>query len=409
MRGIRFRSLCVILLAAVMLLVSGCAAAEKSILLTFTGDVTLGGKDEGRNRSTSFDSYAKEKGYDWFFANFKEMFENDDLTVINLEGVLSDRSYDERKKTHTFRGDTALAEILTRSGIDAAGLSNNHIKDYGAQGIKNTKETLDKNGIKWFQDFTYYIYEKDGVKVALFALQNTILYSKQKQLYTKIKELRENEGVSAVIACWHTGTEYKGKHNSDTEQRVKTLMDNGVDLVIINHPHVAQGMGVYNNRSVFYSLGNFVFGGNPNIRAGKNSKDPLAISLYAMVVQARLTFSNEGNYLGQQTTVYPVYSTGAKPDYQVGTQPYPENNYQPIRLTLEQAEPVYQCLVRDTAGTVPEMTENNGYAEIVFPYLPAFDGFMVPEDSESDDGMIGIPEASSPKLTREAKSNSAGI
>ena len=52
---------------------------------------------------------------------------------------------------------------------------------------------------------------------------------------------------------------------------------------------------------------------------------------------------------------------------------------------------------------------DNGYAEIVFPYLPAFDGFMVPEDSESDDGMIGIPEASSPKLTREAKSNSAGI
>ena len=125
------------------------------------------------------------------------------------------------------------------------------------------------------------------------------------------------------------------------------------------------------------------------------------------MVQARLTFTNDGKYLGQQVTVYPVYSTGANPDYQPGEQPYPENNYQPILLTLKQAEPVYQCLVRDTAGTVPEMTERDGYAAIEFPYLPAFDGFMIPEDSDSEDGMIGMPEASSPKLTREAK-HSAG-
>ena len=53
------------------------------------------------------------------------------------------------------------------------------------------------------------------------------------------------------------------------------------------------------------------------------------------------------------------------------------------------------------------MTENNGYAEIVFPYLPAFDGVMIPEDSDSEGGLIGIPEASSPKLPRESK-HSAG-
>ena len=407
MRGIRFGKCAALLLAVMMLLSSGCAAAEKTVLLSFTGDVTLGGKDEGRNRSTSFESYAAEKGYDYFFANFREMFENDDQTVINLEGVLSTSASDERKKTHTFWGDPALAEILPRSGIDAAGITNNHIKDFGAQGIRNTKQALEKNGIAWFQDFTYYIFEKDGIKVAFFALQNSILYSKSKQLYSKIQELREKKGVGAVVACWHTGTEYKRKHNKDTETRVKSLVENGVDLVIINHPHVTQGMSIFNNRSIFYSLGNFVFGGNPNIRAGKNSKDPLAISLYSLVVQARLTFSNEGKYLGQQVTVYPVYSSGANPDYQVGDKPYPENNYQPIRLTLKQAAPVYECFTKDTAGTVPEMTENDGYAEIVFPYIPAFDGVMIPEGGDYDDGMIGLPEASSPKLTREGK-NSAG-
>lgn len=404
MRGFRFRSLAALFLAAVMLLGAGCAAAEKTILLSFTGDVTLGGKDEGRNRSTSFEGYAKEKGYDWFFANFKEMFEQDDQTVINLEGVLSDKNYEERKKTHTFRGATALAEILTRSSVEAAGLSNNHIKDFGTQGVKSTRKTLEDIGVKWFQDLKYTLVEKDGIKIALFALQNTVIYTKQNDLYNAFKAARETDGASAVIVCWHTGTEYKGTHNKDTEDRCKILIDKGADLVIINHPHVTQGMGVYNNRSIFYSLGNFVFGGNPNIRGGKKSKDNLAISLYTIVVQAQLTFSNEGKYLGQQMTVYPAFSSGAKPDYQPGD-PFPENNYQPIRLSLKQAEAVYKCFTRDTAVDVPEMTEVNGYAQINLPYLAAFDGVMIPEESDEDSlaGAVGMPEAASPKLTREQK------
>ena len=85
-----------------MLLVSGCAAAEKTIVLTFTGDVTLGGKDEGRSLDTSFESVAKAKGDDYFFANFKEMFEQDDLTIINLEGVLRIKSTPSEGKQSLF-------------------------------------------------------------------------------------------------------------------------------------------------------------------------------------------------------------------------------------------------------------------------------------------------------------------
>ena len=123
-----------------------------------------------------------------------------------------------------------------------------------------------------------------------------------------------------------------------------------------------------------------------------------------MVVQAKLTFSNDGKYLGQQPVVYPVYTSGANPDYKKGDKPYPENNYQPIRLTKKQAKPVYECLKRDTPeGILPPLTERDGLAEIVFPYMPAFDGVMIPEDSDDDIGLIGLPQASSPKITRENK------
>lgn len=398
--------LCLLLLA-ILVLFAGCASAEKTITLTFTGDCTIGGKEEGRGIPSSFEGYVKKYGYDYFFANFREMFQQDDQTVINFEGVFADQPWNEKKKKHAFRGARELVAVLTGSGIDTASLANNHTLDYQTPGLKTTRKTLEENGIAWFQNTTYHIYEKEGVQVAFFALRNANINTqqKQKEFYKLVKKARKTDGADAVVVCWHTGTEYKGTHNKDTEDLVKQLIDNGVDLVIINHPHVAQGMGIYNNRCAFYSLGNFVFGGNHNIRGGKNSKDPLAISLYGMVVQAKLTFSNEGKYLGQQITVYPVYSSGSDPDYQVGSKNYPTNNYQPIRLTLEQAAPVYECIKRDSDVDLPEMKEKNGFAEIDLPYLPAFDDIMIPEDNETDQTEAAVPSASNPKPTKDDKSH----
>ena len=404
-----FRTLITVILAIAVCLSAGTVSAEKTVLLTFTGDVTLGCPDSERKKAESFDSVAAAKGYDYFFSNFKDMFLEDDLTIINLEGPLTDVKADKRSKLHVFRGKTDYVNILTRSGIDAATLSNNHISDYGKQGENKTKQVLDENGIHWMHDFTYYLYEKDGIRIALFALQNSVLYTQRPKFLKKIKEARETDKADAVIVCWHTGQEYSGYHDADTVKKATGLIeDANVDLIIINHPHVAQGIGIYNNRTIFYSLGNFVFGGNPSIRTGATPKDPLALSLYGMVVQAKLTFSDEGRYLGQQMTVYPVFSSSAQPDYQ------PEsvltkkilfsNDYHPMRLTLKQAEAVYECIKRDTSFEIPAMTEKDGLAELVLPYLPAFDGVMIPED-EGTSGPIGAPEASNPKPTRENKSN----
>lgn len=406
MRKSAFRHCITVILAIAVLLITGTASAEKTILVTFTGDVTLGGLDSEQNSPESFDSYAKEKGYDYFFSNFTEMFSQDDLTVINLEGPLTDSKANKANKSHVFRGKTDYVKILTQSGVDAASLSNNHMADYGKQGDQNTKKTLDENGIHWFQDFTYYLYEKDGARIAFFALQNSVIYTKKQQFLNAISHAREEDKAGMIIVCWHTGTEYRATHDPDTEKRVTSLIEEaGVDLIIINHPHVAQGMSIINNRSVFYALGNFVFGGGRSIRTGKVPKDPLSISLYGMVVQAKLTFSDEGRYLGQQITVYPVFSSSAEPDYQPEGELKKKllftNDYHPMRLTLKQAEAVYQCIQRDTAFEIPAMTEKDGLAEIDFPYLPAFDGVMIPEDEST--GPMGIPEAANPKPTREDK------
>ena len=123
------------ILALLLLWQAGPARAEKTVLLTFTGDCTLGSTENTRGREDSFDTLLDLNGYDYPFRHFKALFSRDDCTVINLEGVLSDIPAQENKtKVYRFRGPTAFADLLPMNSIEAACLANNHTGDYGAAG-----------------------------------------------------------------------------------------------------------------------------------------------------------------------------------------------------------------------------------------------------------------------------------
>lgn len=389
----RLKTVFLILLVLSVVLASGCAAAEKSILLTFTGDCTLGSEEATRPREDSFDSLAAAKGYDYFFANFREMFEQDDHTVINFEGVLSDNKLQEsRSKRYRFRGPTEFVKILTGSSIEACSLANNHIADFGKQGEESTKATLDENGIGWFQNYKYYTYEKDGIKVAFIALENRTVYKEFDKIKKMITTLKESGEANAIVVCWHTGLEYRGAHETNTESTSQALIRYGADLIVITHPHVLQGVNIYNNRCIFYSLGNFVFGGNSAIRTEKFKIDQTVTSLYSMVVQVKLLFTNDGKYMGQLPVIYPVYTSNAAP----------VNNYQPYRANAEEAVAVRAALQQDSNFELPEITTDaDGLSRMEMDYLPAFDGVDIPESD--DDGPQGAPEASSATPTRNNK------
>ena len=194
------------------------------------------------------------------------------------------------------------------------------------------------------------------------------------------------------MICWHTGLEYRGVHETNTERLCQAMIRYGADLIVINHPHVLQGIGVYNNRCIFYSLGNFVFGGNSAIRTEKFKLDKTVTSLYSMVLQVKLLFSDDGEYLGQQPVIYPIYTSSAAP----------ANNYQPYRANAEEAVPIREAIQEDTSFTLPDISiDADGLSSIDLGYLAAFDKAGIP-DSEGD-GPQGLPEASNPTPTRDKK------
>ena len=365
-----------LILLALLLLAAAGAQAEKTVLLTFAGDCTLGSEGAAIKEDDSFFAFAEKQGYDYFFANFRELFEQDDITVVNLEGVLSDSVFMEnRKKTFRFRGSTDFVKILTGSGVDAVSLANNHIMDFGSQGAESTRKVLDENGVRWFWNEEYSIIERDGIRIAFFGLEHSKFYSLHNWLAQTIPELKGSGRANAVVVYVHTGIEYKGEHENRAAAMANDLVGMGADVVLMSHPHVLHGMEVINNRTVFYSMGNFVFGGNSAIRYEKYHVTKDVTSLYSMAVQVKMSFAGDGTYLGQRVTVYPAYISD---DPEV-------NHYQPRRLSLAEAEPVREAIQRDTQGfTLPELKEENGFALMEYPYLAATNEVFLPEEDDED-------------------------
>ena len=378
----RIRNLPAILLAALCLLTPH-ARADKYITLTFAGDCTIGSEEKYRDAEDSFDSYAKREGHSYFFANVRELFSEDDCTVINLEGILSDSAFGEKmQKSYRFRGGTDFADILTDASVELAGIANNHIADYGAKGMESTIRTLESAGIGWTRELDCYTLEKDGVRVCFFAADNGIHNKYREKLRKRFAALRAAGEADAIVVMYHNGNEYDARHTPRQEQAGEFYIDAGADLVIMHHPHVVQGIRILNNRTILYSLGNFVFGGNRDIRTQSYRGIRQVSSLYGLIAQVKLHFSNRGKYLGQQVILYPVYTSSAAP----------KNNFQPFRLNAEQAEPVIDAIRYDTSDEIeiPEAEEDeSGCVRITMPYLSG----GAETEAERESGPDGRPEA----------------
>lgn len=334
----------------VFLILANCAYAEQHIRLTFTGDMTLGCEEKVRQEETSFEQVAATQGLDYFLANVKALFAQDDLTVVNLEGVLSDSSDGENtEKTYRFRGPTAYTAILTGASVELANLANNHTRDYGERGYQDTVSALDTAGVGHFGGRDVYFYNKGSVKLAFLGMSYTEETKEEKAwLKQEITRLKRELGVSAVIFIYHGGQEYGEGRNARQQEIAQLAIDAGADLVVMHHPHVVQGMSVIDNRSVLYSLGNFCFGGNKRVRA-----------MESLVVVADLLFSDKGEYLGQQLTLLPAHVSGTAS----------RNNYQPRFVAGDDARAVMHRVRADTRFKLGTIDEETG--TLTLDFLPA--------------------------------------
>lgn len=235
----------------------------QTVTLTATGDCTLGAT-QTHGYEGSFHEYYDKYGQDYFFDGVRDIFEQDDFTLINLECVLTE-STDRVEKTWNLKGKPEYVGIMTGSSVEGCSLGNNHTLDYGQQSLSDTENVLDEAGIVYgYNEHVATYTTESGIVVGVVSV-NLLAQTDEKAEYIHdgINRLRE-EGADIVVACCHWGIEGDHYPNDYQKTTAHKIIDWGADLLIGNHPHVLQGVELYNGKIICYSLGNFCFGGNRN-------------------------------------------------------------------------------------------------------------------------------------------------
>lgn len=205
-----------------------------------------------------------------------------DIMMLNNEFAYSNRGTPLEEKQFTFRARPETAAYLTDLGVDIVSLANNHAYDYGPEALEDTLDTLRETGIPYVgagRDIgearkpVYYIVgdikiafvsatqierlDTPDTKEATETSPGVFRCWNGEKLMETVREAAKNSDF--VVAYIHWGTENQAELDWAQLKQAPELVAAGADLVIGDHPHCLQPIGVIQGVPVIYSLGNFWF------------------------------------------------------------------------------------------------------------------------------------------------------
>lgn len=231
----------------------------RKITISAAGDCTLGG-DYNSDAHTRFDSYVAENGYDYFLSNVSDIFEEDDITFVNLEGPLTVSNTKREGRTFNFKGAPEYVQILTGASVELAGLANNHALDFGTDGLYETADVLEDAGVGYCGYGEIWRKRINGIDVSCLSV------TEWDYTVSDLKDIvkSERDWCDVLVVMIHWGEERVYDPTDEQERYGHALIDAGADLVLGSHPHVVGAVEQYKGKYIVYSLGNFCFGGNKN-------------------------------------------------------------------------------------------------------------------------------------------------
>lgn len=233
--------------------------STESIKILFGGDVML---DRYIRRM------ANNNSYDFILEELDDYLNEMDLVVVNLEGPITPHESVSigteigSKNNYVFTFDEQITDTLVRKNIKLVNIGNNHILNFGGGGLISTKKALSDADIGYFGDTgtdtgLSYSVEIKG-KIIGFVNYNQFIGDYGQNILKTISEIEKMGPVCDVVVVFaHWGNEYSEASQFQTQTAHK-FVDAGADLVVGSHPHVVQKSEVYNDKFIYYSLGNFV-------------------------------------------------------------------------------------------------------------------------------------------------------
>lgn len=204
-----------------------------------------------------------------------------DLTLVNLETAVTDRGTPE-PKTYHFRAPRTAFAALRAAGVDAVSIANNHILDYGRQGLSDTLDAATEAGFPVFgagrdADAAYapWLTTVRGLRIAVLGMSQVHdLAGSWRATATRsgvamaFDAARATAAVRAararadlVIVFMHWGVEGDPCPSAEMRSFAGRLSGAGADVVVGTHAHTLLGGGWLGRTYVHYGLGNFLWYG----------------------------------------------------------------------------------------------------------------------------------------------------
>lgn len=203
-------------------------------------------------------------------AEIAPVLQKADITFGNLESPLTGGI----APGQLFSAPLAGADLLRRSGFRLVHLANNHVYDYGREGVIATLDALKAAdllslgvGDDHFSAQALVRTDINGIRIGWLGCGRTLVsQSNSGPNYWEFNEqellnavVNNRDAVDVLIVSIHIGLMYMDYPRPEHKIMAEELMAAGADLVLMHHAHVLQGVQITSERRVCcYNLGNFV-------------------------------------------------------------------------------------------------------------------------------------------------------
>lgn len=241
---------------------------ENTVSLVFTGDI-------------SFDNYMDGKWEDenLLSPEILKFFASADHTIANVEGALIHAQDDGTSSALFHCMNPEVIGLLKKIGADIWSIGNNHIKDVGVAGIISTQDYANLHKCQTMgaglnlQEASRPIYLEEASGVGIFCVTyhkydypatashpGVFSWDEMDLIEQRIAQIKQTCRWCIIVA--HGGEEFAPLPNPYTRERYLRYLELGADVVVGHHPHVPENYELFDNKAIFYSLGNFIFDTN---------------------------------------------------------------------------------------------------------------------------------------------------
>ena len=200
-----------------------------------------------------------------------------DFNLINLEAALTVSEH-AVPKVFNFKADPKKVKALAEGAVHVVNLANNHVLDFGEEGLLETLRTLNNAHILHVgagkdakEAAAPAILERKGIKIGILGCTDNepswrAEAGKPGTFYLQIGDLeaiRESiiklrSEVDLLILTIHWGPNMRDRPSPDFREFAHQLIDLGVDLIHGHSAHIFQGIEIYRGKPILYDTGDFI-------------------------------------------------------------------------------------------------------------------------------------------------------